>query len=671
MHVRFVRRLIGITLLVVMLGGTGFGSRTTAQISSTVPSSYIVQAATTDAAAAAVIRAGGTVKQPLALINGVSADLAPAAVSQLRAAGISVFADASVLRSDDTPTDQVTPNPNAADQANDAVEGSNSETYTRGYGLYPAVSTAANTVHRSVVTIPRQRCESVGNEWQVTAQRGTEQRLLQGRGVTVAVVDTGFMPMAQSSTWSQNKATGELFASEDGRCIVYRDFLPRTAENANIGRDARNSADQNGHGTHVVATLADRRATSLAPGARPSPVGVTPYSNLVIARALDKNGAGTYSTVISAIEWIVQNRTRYNIRVLNLSLYSLVSSPYWADPLGQAVMKAWQSGLVVVVAAGNSGPTAATITVPGNVPYVITVGSIKSGRYTESSFDELATYSSRGPTESAFVKPDLLVPASRIIAPMPTDSTLATNLNNMRAAHPEQCTVDGVLVPPAEATTGATASFCYQAFDKVDFGIGSPIRNHAYYQLSGTSMAAAEISGVAALILQANPNLNNNQIKQRLMSTARTAIDTSTGKLVYSPWEQGAGLLDTNASIFATSTDSANVGMNIALDLVTNTDPQTHYWGYTTWDQAAGKYQLVTPSGTQSWAGGTQSWAGGTQSWAGGTQSWAGGTQSWAGGTQSWAGSASLWAGGTQSWAGSIPSNSLNTSTFSQTVMNP
>jgi serine protease AprX len=657
----------------VMLAGTGFGSRATAQISSTVQSSYIVQAATADAAAAAVIRAGGTVKQPLALINGVSADLAPASVNQLRAAGISVFADAAVLRSDDTPSDQAAPNENAADNASSAADNanSNSETYTRGYGLYPAVSTAANTVHRSVVTIPRQRCQSTGNEWQVTAQRGSEQRLLQGRGVTVAVVDTGFMSMAQSSTWSQNKETGELFAEEDGRCIVYRDFLPRSPENANAGRDARNSVDQSGHGTHVIATLADRRTTSLAPGARPSPVGVTPYSNLVIARALDKNGAGTYSTVISAIEWIVQNRTRYNIRVLNLSLYSLVSGPYWADPLGQAVMKAWQSGLVVVVAAGNSGPNAGTITVPGNVPYVVTVGSIKSGRYTTSSLDEIANYSSRGPTESAFVKPDLLVPASRIIAPMPTDSTLAKNLNAMRAAHPEQCTVNGALVPPAQATTGATAAFCYQANDRADFGIGTPIRNHAYYQLSGTSMAAAEVSGVAALILQANPNLNNNQIKNRLMSTAQTATNTANNGWAYTPWEQGAGLINTKGAIFSTSTAAVNTGMDIGLDLVTTGENQTHYWGNTTWNPTLQQFELITPNGAFAWNGGF-AWNG-AFAWNGfAWNGFAWNGFAWNGFAWNgfaWNGSRSEWAGSSFAWAGSTPNTSLDTTAFTQTVL--
>ena len=96
-------------------------------------------------------------------------------------------------------------------------------------------------------------------------------------------------------------------------------------------------------------------------------------------------------------------------------------------------MRAWQAGLVVVAAAGNSGPDAGTITAPGNVPYVVTVGAVKSGRYTPSGYDELAAYSSRGPTELAFVKPDVVVPASRTIAPMPDNSVLALQMRPARA----------------------------------------------------------------------------------------------------------------------------------------------------------------------------------------------------------------------------------------------
>ena len=98
-------------------------------------------------------------------------------------------------------------------------------------------------------------------------------------------------------------------------------------------------------------------------------------------------------------------------------LQAPIHGPYWHDPLAQAVMAAWAEGITVVAAAGNHGPAPATITVPGNVPYVVTVGGLRPGIYTASGVDQLAPYSSAGPTESKFVKPDVLAPGSRVIAP--------------------------------------------------------------------------------------------------------------------------------------------------------------------------------------------------------------------------------------------------------------
>ncbi len=80
--------------------------------------------------------------------------------------------------------------------------------------------------------------------------------------------------------------------------------------------------------------------------------------NLVSVRVLDGTGQGTYFNVIRGIQWVVKQKLRYNIRVINLSLGAPPQSPYWDDPLNQAVMAAWASGIVVVAAAGNSGPAA-------------------------------------------------------------------------------------------------------------------------------------------------------------------------------------------------------------------------------------------------------------------------------------------------------------------------
>ncbi|HEY0737900.1 MAG TPA: S8 family peptidase [Herpetosiphonaceae bacterium] len=607
--------------------------------------SYIVQASSSEAAAAAVSSVGGTVTQTLRIVNGVAASLDQAAAARLRGnPQVALHADGPVQASGvESSPKQAAPRrgtvamPEQADET--AAESVSAETYTRDYLLYPSAATGANTLHNQMVPTRQTECRNQ----QVTSASTRENRPLRGWGVTVAVVDSGMMQMENPSVWThKDSATGTLVAEAAGRCIVYRDFLERSVENGNRFKDIRsyNSTDQHGHGTHVISTIVDNRAVQLSSTTQATPVGVAPQVNLLVARALDKDGAGTYSTVIAAIDWVVANKQTYNVRVLNLSLYAPIQGPYWADPINQAVMRAWQAGIVVVAAAGNEGPGAGTITAPGNVPYVITVGAIKSGRYTESGYDELAAYSSRGPTESAFVKPDVLVPSSRTIAPIPDDSTLARQ------------------IPEASIQEEA----------RVNYGIGAPAKEHTYFRLSGTSMAAPQISGVVALMLQANPDLTNNQVKHRIMKTARVALNQTTGEPLYSIWEQGAGMVDTSQAVFTTATESANGGMDVNLDL----SGSTHYWGNTTWDEATGNFMLIDPVSGQTyvWNGATRTWAAATRTWAAATRTWAAGDPLWTGATRTWAASDALWAGATRTWAASTAEPSLSGASRGELLVN-
>ncbi|NJK79503.1 MAG: S8 family peptidase [Chloroflexaceae bacterium] len=582
----FVRIIALFTMIVLFVGSSFMAtSFTPAQPAHTQLDSYIVQAASVVQAEQAVHEAGGVVTQHLTIINGVAADLNPSAIAALQT----------------HPTIRVTPNrtvyPSSEPQSERTAQlvaesTDNQETLTNGYVLYPAAASGVNNLHEQKVRTRKTECK----DNRVITYNDYEERELRGWGVTVAIVDTGLMRMASSGDWKKGP-NNTLFAENSGRCIVYRNFV------GNPNTTGNNSVDDNGHGTHVLSTIADNREVKLAGNnSNATPVGVAPQTNLFVARALGRDGSGTYVDVIEAIEWIVQSRDTYNIRVLNLSLYAPVSGPYWADPLNQAVMKAWQAGIVVVVAAGNEGPEAGTITVPGNVPYVISVGGIKSGRYTVDGIDELASYSSRGPTESAFVKPDVLIPATRTIAPMPDNGDLSQDVK------------EGMLVETAS----------------VDLKIGSPHHKHNYYQLSGTSMASAQVSGVAALILQANPDLTNDQVKYRLMGTARPAWNEETDQPLYSIWEQGAGLVDAQAALFGSTTEATNLGMDIATDL--DIEGGVHYWGYTTWDEATSEFRLRDPDTNEPlavWDGGSRSWSGGSRSWSGSDSLWAGSDRNW------------------------------------------
>ncbi len=298
---------------------------------------------------------------------------------------------------------------------------------------------------------------------------------------------------------------------------------------------------------------------------------------------------------------------------MNLSLYSLVQSPYWADPLNQAVMRAWAEGITVIVAAGNDGPNPMTISVPGNVPYVITVGAF-TDNYTPTDWsdDYLAEFSSAGPTLDAFVKPDLLAPGAHITSTMMPGSYLARN---------------------HEANW----------VDKF------------YFSMAGTSQAAAVVSGAAALVLANNPDITPDQVKYRLMVTSLPWINDEQTDVLYSVWQQGAGRLNAYDAALATDiTLAANNGLDIQADLAGT----QHFEGYSYYDDETGTFRLhgyeSLAGGYGSWAGGYGSWAGGYGSWAGGYGSWAGGYGSWAGGYGSWAGGYGSWAGGYGSWAGGL-----------------
>ena len=578
---------------------------------------YIVQASSLDKAQAAVEAVDGERISDLAIINAVSAQLTPAAAAELEARGYVVTYDAPVYKAGDD----------------------DHETDTEGYTLYPAAATGVNTLHESKVQTPKSECKAEGtNNWRVNRYNDHEERELQGYGVTVAVVDTGLNRMASSGDWKRNGSTGELFAENSGRCVVYRDFLPRTSANGNSGSAAYNSVDQHGHGTHIVTTIADNYEVELSSNSNATPTGVAPQVNLVVARALDKNGAGSYSTVIQAIDWIVQNKDRYNIRVLNLSLYAPVQGPYRTDPINQAVMRAWDAGIVVVVAAGNEGPTPQSITVPGNVPYVITVGAVQSGRYTDSGYDEVANYSSRGPTEMGFVKPDIVVPASRTIAAIPQGSQLSNTIDELREDY--SC--------PGSDPNGDHPSYCYHDSTPIDVKIGSLKDNYKRYQLSGTSMAAAEVSGVVALMLQKSPNLTNDQVKYRLMRTARSAVDPQTNEPIYSVWEQGAGLVDARDAIHSSATNVANYGLDIERDL--NPNATDFFRGPTDYDPNTGEYLLIHPEThavLDVWNGSGFIWNGSGFIWNGSGFIWNGSGFIWNGSGFIWNGSGFIWNGST------------------------
>jgi subtilisin family serine protease len=361
----------------------------------------------------------------------------------------------------------------------------------------------------------------------------------------------------------------------------------------------RKPKDPNGHGTHIAGIIANSQK-----GEDREFNGVAPGVNLVGVRVLDETGAGTYEKVIQGLQWVIAHKNDYNIRVINLSLVSPVQSPYWADPLNQAVMQAWANGITVVVAGGNGGPNAMSIGVPGNNPYVITVGAF-TDNYTPNDWsdDYVTSFSAAGPTLDGFVKPDVVAPGAHMVSTMLPDSYLARNHQANQVAN-------------------------------------------QYFSMAGTSQAAATVSGIAALVIAKNPDLTPDQVKFRIMGTAFPWVNLQTTEALYSMWQQGTGRVNAPDAVMADIAGTANAGLDIQADLAGT----QHFEGYSYFDETTGMFSLR--GGYGSWAGGYGSWAGGYGSWAGGYGSWAGGYGSWAGGYGSWAGGYGSWAGGYGSWAG-------------------
>jgi serine protease AprX len=325
-----------------------------------------------------------------------------------------------------------------------------------------------------------------------------------GKGVGVAVLDSG---VDTGSPDLRDPLTG---ASR----VVYSESF--------VGVGA---ADLYGHGSHVAGIIGGNGANS---GGQYH--GIAPDVKIISLRALDQNGAGTESAVIAAIDRVIELKSQFNIRVMNISLGRPIYESYKLDPLCQAVEMAWKAGIVVIVAAGNNGRDNmagthgyGTIMSPGNDPYVITVGAMKTQTTAIRSDDQIASFSSKGPAlVDRVVKPDLVAPGNRIVSLRASGSTLDLAYPSSRVATPRS-------------------------------------GNAAYFRMSGTSMAAPVVSGAAALLLAKEPTLTPDQVKARLMKTAAKAfpsysvsIDPVTRVTYFSLYDiftVGAGYLDIAAAL--------------------------------------------------------------------------------------------------------------------------
>jgi serine protease AprX len=290
-----------------------------------------------------------------------------------------------------------------------------------------------------------------------------------GKGVGVAVIDTGIQGNLPDFRVSDTDSTSRVIAT------------------AVVNPGASNADDTFGHGTHVAGLVAGNGANRpLGDSLRGKYAGTAPDANLIAVKVDDGHGNASLLDVIDGLQFAVDHKDTYNIKVANLSLRSTNAESYKTDPLDAAVEQAWFSGIAVVAAAGNDGaaPDAASYA-PANDPYVISVGAVDDMGTQTTGDDKLASWSSRGTTQDGFQKPEVVAPGAHLVSTIPPGADYTTLCPT--------CVTDG-----------------------------------AYFRVGGTSMAAGVVSGEVAQLVQKYPDWNPNQLKQAVIDRTRPVVEAYT-----------------------------------------------------------------------------------------------------------------------------------------------
>ncbi len=281
-----------------------------------------------------------------------------------------------------------------------------------------------------------------------------EERRYTGKGIGLAVMDTG--------------------------AFLHPDFRDRVAAFQDIVRGRKRCYDDNGHGTHILGIAAGDGRMS-----KGRHRGMAPGAHLIVVKVLDFRGNGTVKNVLAGVDYLLGNRERLGIRVVNISMGAFDEEGMEEDSeLVRGVEKLWDAGMVVVAAAGNNGPAPMTIATPGISRKLITVGCSDDDRETHIDGNRMRDYSGRGPTAACICKPDLVAPGCEIIS-----------CNRMLRASD----------PP-------------------------------YTIKSGTSMATPAAAGAIACLLEKYPAMTNVQVKLKLRESC-VKVDMPESK-------QGWGILD-------------------------------------------------------------------------------------------------------------------------------
>ena len=496
----------------------------------------------------AVVALGGRITASLPIVNGFAALLPAGAVDELRAtAGVLEVTPNSALHLSSTTVDPTT---QAALTAK-----------ANGPGWKSGTSFA--TMSAVTKLIGAQDLWASG---------------VTGKGVGIALIDSGVVPV----DGLQNQVVTPVDLSFESQAPALKNL------------------DTYGHGTHLAGIMAGNTASSSAKKtADPNAfTGVAPGANVISIKVAAYDGATDVSQVLAAIDWAVQHRSEYNIRVLNLSFGTDSTQDYRIDPLAYAVEVAWRHGIVVVVAAGNEGDSG-RLNDPAVDPYIIAVGAEDMNGTPGSGDDIVPDWSSKGNAQRS---PDLVAPGKSIESLRNPGSWIDVNYPDARVGD-------------------------------------------RYFLGSGTSQATAVVAGAAALLIQQRPDLTPDQVKQLLVSTADRLPKADRQS-------QGAGLIDLKS---ASKARVPNAKQTYPLSSGTGSIEAARGTSHVADDgvEIAGEVDIFgQPWDGRSWSG--RSWSGTSwqgDSWMG--RSWSGVWEgsSWSG--RSWSGrswSDTYWDG--RSWSG-------------------
>jgi serine protease AprX len=316
------------------------------------------------------------------------------------------------------------------------------------------------------------------------ADEDTTGRALTGQGVSVALLDSGVSQVADLG--GAGKVTFGPDLSIEGNGVLTQQ-------------------DTFGHGTFMAGIIAGRgtsiRSSALSDAPARVQLGVAPDAKLLSLKLATTDGSVDVSQVIAALDWVSQHPVLPDgtrVRVINLSYGTDSAQNYLADPLAAAAENAWHHGIVVVTSAGNDGSGSGRLSDPAIDPYVIAVGATDSGSSVDgwdSNNTAVASYSQVGSTERDV---DLVAPGTSLVSARAPGSFV--DVNN-----------------PSGLVSGDTSGELFRG--------------------SGTSQAAAVVSGSVALLVQAYPNLTPDQVKYALTSSADPVSNASASG-------SGAGTID-------------------------------------------------------------------------------------------------------------------------------